>query len=1741
MKLTCTIHDNNNFSKLLRLRFGVLVSLSAGLLLAFHGQAAVKTWDGSSNGNWGTAANWTGGVAPVDGDDLVFPSGAANLINTNNLSGLDLRTITFTGNGYTINGNAITITNGISGQQATGANTINPGITLGASQTFDCINAGASQQFNGTVALGLSFNLTISGAGNLGFAGVISGGGGSVSKSGAGTVTFSGASANTYTGITYVYGGVLQLSKAVPLTFPVVTRIAIPGDLVVGSGSIGPDIVRLFYNNQIANTSIVSVNGAGILDLNGNNDTIGISLIMNGNAEIWSGAGVLTLGSNCTVTGNPTGTSRIGGNLNIGASGTCTFDILDDWFYLDAVVSGGANIVKTGAGRLFFNAANTFTGSLTADDGTVGVTDNLALGANGSPTSGTVISNTATLQIWTAVNVGNEYLTLNTTAPTVALFNSSDTNSWAGPITLIGTQVIDVWPGTLELSGAISGSGGIIKIGSGTLQVSGNADNTYPGLTIVNEGELDLNKTPYVKAIAPYGQGIVVGDGTGTDRVRWLNGGQLWSVVTPVRINSSGVVDLNGYDDYTVPLTLAGGQILTGTGSVRLSGTVAVLPSPGSAVINGNVALAGSLVITNLAHQAEPDLSIYAAISGSPGITKDGAGNVLLGGGNTYSGLTVVRSGTLQIENDSALGATAAGTVVSNGAALFVGFGANNVGEPLSLVGVGPGDAGALQLQGDVSWNTNVVLTGDTLINCFPTNYYQAINGVISGVGDLTRIGPGTLTLGGSSGNTCNGDTYLREGVTLLNKSSGQPVQFPNLLVIGGTTVAAEARELANAQVDYVRVDRSGLLNLNGYNDALADLELLNGGDVQTGAGMLTQSGGYAVTVANPLSIGSSSISGNMALGSGERVFNVTNGGSLQMSAAVSGTGNLTKIGPGYLYLQATNSYSGLTIVQQGFLWTYNAWSLGTTIAGSVVSNGASLVMQGDFGITNESLILNGAGANSSWGALDAETSGTNFWTGPITLNTDSTIAPYGSGSHLHLLGALSGVGGLTKGPGSGTLYLDGSAANTYAGTTRVNSGTLVLNKTGFDMAVPGALTINGTVRLLNVNQIANTSDVTISGSGLLDIAADYEGIDTLSGNGNVNLTDGYLVLGYGNGSSTFTGVISGPNDLRKNGTGTITLTASNTYSGDTYITAGTLLVNGFQPQSPVSVSGGATLGGSGTVGNISCSANLAPGTSASCLSSSNLTFTATGDYYVELNGYLPCSGYDQMIVRGTNNLANATLHVSAALPGTPSVGTEFIIINNDGSDPVTGTFNGLADGATFDLGGIGFQIDYQGGDGNDVTLTVINAPGASVTLNATDRGWYDSTGQHNASNNNYVAGDGDGTTNTWRNWFVFDVPAFTGTIVQAELLINCYSNVSPYGQESFVLRHISTPIATLRAGGSGLTGIYDDLADGTVYAVRAVSVLESGERAIVPLNISFIQAATAATGSQIALGGAIATLDSTNNNNQRLFGYSVGPATAVQLRLTFGTSMLMDAATTGWYRQTGDHTATNANYFVGESSGIYRDFFVFNLPALPGQPMNAQLSVKPYTMASPTGFVSYHLREVATPISMLTNTATSALDVFADLGEGEVYGGREVFVSEAPAKLGIPLNGLFLAAALANSGGQIALGGALALEPTPNNERLFAGSPLTAVPGDVQLWLGFVPASGPGTYFAPGTPVPLGGDRLQFVLSGVAGTTNEIQASMDFVNWDAVRTLYMTNTTTTFYYTNTVFPGRYFRARLLQ
>jgi hypothetical protein len=156
--------------------------------------AALKSWNGSLNGNWSTAGNWDPAGAPNNGDTLSFPAlgGGAFFAMTNNLAGRRFESVNFNAGGYSLRGNSIGVTNGLNSFNGAGFNAVLVDVALGAAQTFNNSSPGF------TVVGGIDlagFNLTLD-AGDAGdvinLSGAISGMG-NVLKIGAGFVDLEGA------------------------------------------------------------------------------------------------------------------------------------------------------------------------------------------------------------------------------------------------------------------------------------------------------------------------------------------------------------------------------------------------------------------------------------------------------------------------------------------------------------------------------------------------------------------------------------------------------------------------------------------------------------------------------------------------------------------------------------------------------------------------------------------------------------------------------------------------------------------------------------------------------------------------------------------------------------------------------------------------------------------------------------------------------------------------------------------------------------------------------------------------------------------------------------------------------------------------------------------------------------------------------------------------------------------------------------------------------------------------------------------------------------------------------------------------------------------------------------------------------------------------------------------------------------------------------------------------------------
>jgi autotransporter-associated beta strand protein len=426
---------------------------------------------------------------------------------------------------------------------------------------------------------------------------------------------------------------------------------------------------------------------------------------------------------------------------------------------------------------------------------------------------------------------------------------------------------------------------------------------------------------------------------------------------------------------------------------------------------------------------------------------------------------------------------------------------------------------------------------------------------------------------------------------------------------------------------------------------------------------------------------------------------------------------------------------------------------------GTYVYNGASLALDGGISISGEYLQLNSTNA----AALN-NLSGNNLWGGEIYLSGPNNSINVGGADSLIASGLIDGPGALVK-VGSGNLILAGNANNTYAGETFVNQGTLLLDKPIAVTAIPTALEIGaaddstaGTARNLNSYQIVG--NILVHAQGLYDVNGLEENVDYLHlyGGATVQTGTGWLYLKTGgaiyvypqtNSTATINGHLgldpgnhlvtvgsgatsAGVNDLvinaaisqsstdaslQKEGSGRMRLTGPNTYTGPTTINAGILQVDGSQGQSAVTVNSG-TLQGGGTVGAVSltsASAKVSPGASPGILNSGGLG-GGSGTVRIELNGTTAGTSYDQLNVSGSVNLSGMSLN--ATLGYASSTNDQFTIIANDGTDPVTGTFTGLAQGKKLYIGQELFQISYNGGSGNDVVLSrLITPPPPTLTI----------------------------------------------------------------------------------------------------------------------------------------------------------------------------------------------------------------------------------------------------------------------------------------------------------------------------------------------------------------------------------------------------------------------------------------
>jgi autotransporter-associated beta strand protein len=488
-----------------------------------------------------------------------------------------------------------------------------------------------------------------------------------------------------------------------------------------------------------------------------------------------------------------------------------------------------------------------------------------------------------------------------------------------------------------------------------------------------------------------------------------------------------------------------------------------------------------------------------------------------------------------------------------------------------------------------------------------------------------------------------------------------------------------------------------------------------------------------------------------------------------------SGPNTLDQQGPGQLELaNSTNSYGGSTLINQGTLVllannavpassavTVNAGAafdmlgLSDTIgslagAGNVAALGA-LGTGADKTSTTFSGVISGTGSVSKIGTGTWTLAGANIYSGPTQifdgtlklgindaipqkslLHLNAAAAKFDANNFFDNIGGLAGASGSsvtldnTGGLGIGSLSLSTTFAGTISGGGSIflNGGTLSLANHNTYQGFT-SIAIGTTLSVDAEDAIPSTSRVVLGGTlDMTNVAGFNDTIGSLEGSGQVKLGTGELITGGNNLSTDYSGIVSGPGIIVKEGSGAMTLSAFNTNSFRTDAAGGTLLVNGFEPNSIVLV--GATLGGFGTTGTILVTTNgtVSPGSSTSTgiLSSAfSLGYTTTpATLRIRLNGLAPGSGFDQFKATGAVDLDNTTLN--ASLGFTAAIGDTFPIVVASGG--VTGLFkdqagNVLHNGQGLTIGGARFQINYNA---TSVVLTRVPGPATQYLVSARHR-----------------------------------------------------------------------------------------------------------------------------------------------------------------------------------------------------------------------------------------------------------------------------------------------------------------------------------------------------------------------------------------------------------------------------------
>ncbi|MEM7537617.1 MAG: choice-of-anchor D domain-containing protein, partial [Chloroflexota bacterium] len=822
---------------------------------------------------------------------------------------------------------------------------------------------------------------------------------------------------------------------------------------------------------------------------------------------------------------------------------------------------------------------------------------------------------------------------------------------------------------TLRANAGLAIRANITNIGGGQITLFGNTEGTSTG----NIAGIDVGAGITIQS----GSGAISLTGTGGSTGSgnyglYLNGVTVRSTDGNLTLNGTGGHSSSGRSNSGIYAENSATVQTTGNGRITLKGTGgpgadantgvflnsnSVITSTGGLVITGTGGISATTINNpgvTVVDSTVADLSTY-------GIQMTGRSGK---GTGTNRGFYLLRTALKTIDGSIELTGTVSDLSLgsTNHAIHLDNTTADSVNGDIILTGIG----GSFS---DGQSNSGIFLQNSTIVQTTGTG--RVVLDGTSGTGTSYNAG---VYLESSSAITSTGGLVM----TGTGSISTTATNNPGVTMAGHSTVSDSSTD----GIQMTGVAGNGTSNNSGIYLSAATINAVSGPISLTGTGGMTTTGNTngGIYMTGNSSIANASDKQISLMGTGGNGAGTENVGIEFFGANTvesTGTGRITLNGTGGEGSATSDGVflNGAVIVQSvtGDIQLVGQGGSGSTGADKrgIWLNNQAIVRSTGMGATAASITLDGTGGNSTSGS-DGVYIATN--NSQVT-SVDGSITVIGRGG--------TGSGGVNHGvdlTNSGKIEVTGVGNITITGIAGDHN-----NSNGIDSSTGtfGGGTMSGTLTL-----IADTYNVTgtagLAGAGTLVIkpATYTKTIGIGGGTGTLNLSDEEIAV-FSDGFSHITigNAVSG--------TGAVDIDSA-TFLDDVTIAGGTISDNA---------------GTDITAPSVILDGDVAPGQSpGQLIISGDVTLTSTHTLTVEVNGTTVGTDYDQISVTGSITLNNITLAGTSGF--TPSPHDSFTIVDNDGTDPINGTFNGIAEGDVVTFGSADFYISYMGGDGNDVVLT---------------------------------------------------------------------------------------------------------------------------------------------------------------------------------------------------------------------------------------------------------------------------------------------------------------------------------------------------------------------------------------------------------------------------------------------------